>query len=350
MLSQAPDDEIHLVVSPSLRPHFEFSAPNLRFLMLPASNERTLARLAGEHLLLAPKLRSAGIDVLNTGNVAPLWSPCRLVATIKTMHAFTSPGTLPLAKRLYRRIVGGRTARNAALIISNSESNKADIIRYFGVAAAKIRIIHEALDHNVFNPAEDPDERDDLLARLDIRQPFVLFVSSLWRYKNAEVLIRATHAWREQLPDLQTAIVGYHPDSGYVNELKSLVAQLNIADRVRFTGGAGQSDIAHLYRAAECLVYPSEDETFGLPLPEAMACRCPVVASTAGSLPEIAGGAARLFEPHDDEALAAHVIGLSEDPDARADMVARGVERAAQFNWRRTAKETLAVYREACNA
>ena len=350
MLTQAPADEIYLIVSPALRPHFEFEAPNLRFLQLPASNERTFARLAGEHLLLPPRLRSAGIEVLNTGNVAPLWLPCRLVATIKTMHAFTSPDAMSFPKRFYRRVVGGRTARRATLIIANSEANRADIIEYFHVPEERTRIVYEALDHAVFNPAEEPDERDRLLARLGVRQPFVVFVSSLWRYKNAELLIRATRSWRGRLPELQTVIVGYHPDAGYVKELKSLATELGVADRVRFTGGLKHIDIAHLYRAAECLVYPSKYETFGLPLPEAMACRCPVVASTAGSLTEIAGGAARLFEPHDEEALAAHVIRLVEDPDVRAELVARGVERAAQFSWRRTARETLAVYREACSA
>ena len=122
-------------------------------------------------------------------------------------------------------------------------------------------------------------------------KPFVLFVSTLWQYKNCDGLLRAWAMARSQLENYQVAIVGAPSDEKYVASLHSLAAELGISGIVVFVGGVPLEETVQFYRAADVFVYPSLSETFGLPILEAMACGCPVVTSNISAMPEIAGGA-----------------------------------------------------------
>jgi Glycosyl transferases group 1 len=119
----------------------------------------------------------------------------------------------------------------------------------------------------------------------------VVFVSSLWSYKNHGGLLRAWARARPQLGGRQLVFVGAGPDS-YAAGLRSLAAELGIGNDLIFTGGVSLVETVAFYRAADLLAYPSHNETFGLPILEAMACGCPVVTSQVSSMPEIAGGTA----------------------------------------------------------
>jgi glycosyltransferase involved in cell wall biosynthesis len=126
--------------------------------------------------------------------------------------------------------------------------------------------------------------------------------------------------------------------------LHELVVDLGITDDVVFVGAVPNEETAHFYRAADLLVYPSLNETFGLPILEAMACACPVVTSNMSSMPEIAGGAAHLADPHDPGSLARSIldaIGTGADG-----LRTQGLRRAQQFSWGAIAEATLDVYRE----
>ena len=247
--------------------------------------------------------------------------------------------------RLYRRHVGRLTARRADVIIANSESNKGDIIKYFDVSEEKIQIVYEAVDHERFFPINDDETIQTELTRLGVQPPYVLFVSSLWKYKNPEVLIRAFRIVYEQEPQLRLVIAGYIPDPEYHASLLALVEQLNLSGCVEFVGGIKHDDTAWLYRGARMLVYPSLYETFGLPIPEAMACGCPVIVSDSSSLPEVAGDAALTFDPQNDDELAVHILSVINDPIVRNTMIQKGIARAGEFTWRKTAEETLQAYR-----
>jgi glycosyltransferase involved in cell wall biosynthesis len=125
-----------------------------------------------------------------------------------------------------------------------------------------------------------------------------------------------------------------------------LISQLGISERVTLVDHTQPDDLAMFYNLADCFVYPSLYETFGLAQIEAMGCGCPVIASTAGSIPEVAGNAAILVEPRDDAALADAIHRVVTDRALREDLVRRGFARAAQFSWDKTAMETLQVMRE----
>jgi glycosyltransferase involved in cell wall biosynthesis len=278
--------------------------------------------------------------------MAPLvnisWS---LVIHMKTMHAFTAPEAIGPLPRAYRRLNYPRTARAAKAIIINSHSLRSEIERYLNVDPRKLKLIYEAVDHDLFKPG-DQDAARAVVASHGVTKPFVLFVSSLWPYKNCDGLLRAWALARSDLGDRQLAIVGPGRDEKYVARLHSLAAELGISADVIFVGGVPLEETVRFYQAADVFVYPSLNETFGLPILEAMACGCPVVTSDTSAMPEIAGGAAVLSDPKDPASIARAITEAAGRDRLRDD----GLRRASQFTWAATAAATLDVYREAAEA
>ena len=162
--------------------------------------------------------------------------------------------------------------------------------------------------------------------------------------RTATALLRAWRLVRHELEERQLVIVGAERDQRYAAELHALVEELGITDDVVFVGGVPLEETAHFYRAADLLVYPSLNETFGLPILEAMACACPVVTSDTSAMPETAGGAALLADPHDPASLARAILDATGS--AANALRTRGLRRAQQFTWGATAAATLDVYRE----
>ena len=336
-------EELHLLVSPKSRHLHQGYGPNVCYITYPWSNERRTPRTLSEHLYSPLRLPLSRIDVFNT-LMAPMvnvsWS---LVIHMKTMHAFTTPAAIKPLPRLYRRMNYPRSARAADAIIINSESLRSEIQRYLKVDERKLKLIYEAVDHDLFTPGDASEARAGL-TQYGVTKPFVLFVSSLWPYKNCDGLLRAWALARGELGERQLTVVGAG-DEDYVASLHSLAAELGIARDVVFVGRVPLEETVRFYRAADLFVYPSLNETFGLPILEAMACGCPVVTSDTSAMPETAGGAAVLANPHDPAAIARALVEAVQP--GRGRLRDLGLRRAAQFTWGATAAGTLDVYREA---
>ena len=302
-----PGEELHLLVSPKSRHLYQGYGPGVRYITYPWSNEQRDLRTLSEHLYSPVRLPLSRIDVFNT-LMAPVvnfsWS---LVLHFKTMHAYTAPDSLTPLARAYRRMQYPRSAKAADAIIINSESLRSEIKRYLDVDDRKLKLIYEAVDHDLFRPG-DAGEARSVVASHGVTKPFVLFVSSLWPYKNCEGLLRAWAVARPELEGRQLAIVGAARDETYLASLRSLAADLGIAGDVVFVGGVPLERTVSFYRAADLFVYPSLNETFGLPILEAMACGCPVVTSDTSAMPETAGGAAVLADPKDPASIARAMV------------------------------------------
>lgn len=128
-------------------------------------------------------------------------------------------------------------------------------------------------------------------------------------------------------------------------DLRRLAASLGIADRVHFLEAIDDAQLVALYAAADCLLHPSYCEGFGLPLLEAMACGCPVVASDHSAMPEVMGGAGLLAPVHDTRAMSQALRRVLDEPNLAEHMRNAGPARAAAFSWRRFAAQNLEVYR-----
>jgi len=159
---------------------------------------------------------------------------------------------------------------------------------------------------------------------------FLLYPARPWTHKNHARLFEAFAQLRRERPDLRLVLTG-EGDFG------------TLPDGVEARGRVSRDELVDLYRSAAALVFPSLYEGFGLPVVEAMACGCPVACSNATSLPEVAGGAARLFDPRDVHEIAAAVDDVLAEPEP---WIKRGLERAKDFTWDRAARAHEDVYRE----
>jgi glycosyltransferase involved in cell wall biosynthesis len=224
----------------------------------------------------------------------------------------------------------------ATALIAVSETTKRDVVRHLGVPEERIFVVHEGIDHVRFRPVE----------RRLLNERYVLFVGSEHPRKNLAAVLRAFAALKRQrrLSDLKLVKVGGPggSEAPFRARTLALVRALGLDDDVVFTEHVPDEDLSAWYSGAACLAWPSLYEGFGFPPLEAMACGCPVVVSTAGSLPEIAGPATLLVEPRDERALAEAIRTLILDPPP--DLIERGLAHAARFSWDRTARETLRVY------
>jgi glycosyltransferase involved in cell wall biosynthesis len=336
-------EELYLLVSPKSRHLHQGYGPNVFHITYPWSNERRELRTLSEHLYSPVRLPLSHIDVFVT-LIAPLVKiPRSLVIHMKTMHAFTESDSISPLARTYRRLSYPRSVRLADAVIVNSESLRSEVEHYLEVDARKLRLVPEAIDHDLFKQGDAVAARAGV-ASYGVTKPFVLFVSSLWPYKNCDGLLRAWALARSELGDRQLAIVGFPRDEKYAAQLHSLAADLGISGEVVFVGGVSPQDTVRFYQAADVLAYPSFNETFGLPILEAMACGCPVVTANASSMPETAGGAAVLCDPKDPASIARAVLSaLGPQKDRLRD---EGLVRAKEFTWAAAAASTLDVYRE----
>jgi glycosyltransferase involved in cell wall biosynthesis len=230
-----------------------------------------------------------------------------------------------------RWIEGKRTlCERADAILAISEHTKQDVVAFYGIDPARITVTH--LANRLSGGAEQP-RPSGAPAR------YVLFVGTRNTYKNFDRFIAAVAPLLG--PDLGVLCIGGGALSP--GELELLDSH-RVRDRV-IQRSVRDDELAACYAHAEVFVFPSRYEGFGIPILEAMACRCPVVLARASCFPEIAGDAALYFDPDDEQALRDTLARVLADETLRADLRARGDERAAGFTWEATAERTAAAYR-----
>jgi glycosyltransferase involved in cell wall biosynthesis len=249
------------------------------------------------------------------------------VVTVQDLSFERHPELMSPRDRFYFRTFVRRSVRRAARVLTGSEQTRRDLVDRYGLAPGRVVVTPYGLDP-VYGPEGPAPENGE----------YALFVGGLELRKDPVAALEAIALVNE---DLRLILAG--PARRGHKAVRSAVRRLGLEQRVELRGHVSKEELAGLYRGAACLVFPSRYEGFGLPLIEAMASGAPVVATTAGSVPEIAGDAAILVEPGDPPALA---DGIERALADRARLRAAGFERARGFSWRATAARTLDVYRE----
>ncbi len=270
----------------------------------------------------------------------PIWSRLPSVVTIHDLSLFVHPEAHE--KRLVRRARWRMPlmARLAARIITPTASVKNEVCEKFGLSPDKIAVTHEA-PRATFKRREDVE----LLQRLGIREPFILFVGTIEPRKNLHRLIEALdRVLRTTSLSPQLVIAG--GQGWLMDDFAAAIRQRGLEDHVCLTGYLDDKDLAALYSSCKVFVYPSLYEGFGLPPLEAMACGAPVIASQIAAITETLGDAARLIDPRDVDDLALAMVEMLSDEKMRERFARAGVERVKQFTWEKTALETLKVYRD----
>lgn len=294
--------------------------------------------------------RRRGWDVLflPAGNRRlPAMASCPTVGVVHDLSSFHVDRKYDPARMLYIKQVLPFLFRRLSLVITPSESTRRDLLEFAGVPSERVRTVPMGVDHDLFRPCGSGNPGPQLESKYGLRPPWILYVSRIEHPgKNHVRLIRAFERLKsEGGTDHQLVIAG--SDWNRSEEVHRAARESPNVQDIVFTGFVDAVDLPWLYSGSEMVVFPSLYEGFGLPLLEAMACGAPVACSDGSSLPEVVGEAALLFDPGDVRSISDAMIRLCGDADLRRRLMAEGLRRCRDYNWQRTATETLEVLREA---
>lgn len=270
--------------------------------------------------------------------VGTIHHPCSLDRELELSHAPDWKKRASLRRWYGFTRMQGRVARRLSYLVSVSEAAKRDVLQEFSVDPARVSVVHNGVDVEVFRPLPDV-----------VRVPGRIVTTS-----SADVPLKGLVHLIEALAKIRTerdahlVVIGKTRVNGRVAET---IDRFELRDHVRFETGVDRDRLVHLYAEAEVAVVPSLYEGFSLPAIEAMSCRVPLVATAVGAIPEVVGDAAVLVPPRDAGALAEEIGALLEDKTRRVELGADGRRRVLNnFTWEATARRTLEIYERAIDA
>lgn len=242
--------------------------------------------------------------------------------------------------RPWLNLISFYALRRAAHLLADSESTRDDLIRFCNCAPEQITVVHPGLD-SIFRPYTSAERlRAEHTFGLEGNDAKRIMIIGSGFYKNFSGAL-AAFAQLRGLYDQPIVLVKV----GQMDAEKTrLVRELGLDGMVLNLPNISRTQLPDIYNLVDCLLFPSHYEGFGWPPLEAMACGTPVVASNAGSLPEVIGDAGIMCEPNDIEALARSMHDLLTVPALREEFVQRGLLRAKRFTWQETVRKTLDVY------
>jgi len=307
-----------------------------------------------ENVLLPAACIRDRITLLHSpGNTGPFVVPLGTsrITTVHDLISFEStdnvgtPGNVSQwLQRLYYRTLTPRAARLSKRVLTDSSYARTDIVDKLKIDPSLIDVIPLATDRALVADAECDAA---ILRELDIVPPYVFALGAADPRKNTAFLIRAFRRAKSRDARVGSLVVAGLTDR-YRADLQDSMSEISTASRdVRLLGFVDAAALASIYRSADVFVYPSLAEGFGLPVLEAMAHGTAVIASTATSIPEVAGDAALLIDPRDESALCEALLRFATDAPLRSAYRVRGRERVRAFSWQRTAEMTLEAYRRA---
>ncbi len=296
------------------------------------------------NLVLSRIGRRLGLDIIHdpTG-VTPFFFVPGTTKTVTTLYdviPWSFPGVSTRTDALLYRYWLPRVLPKVDAVITSSAASKADIMRYLRLPEHKINVVFGAA-----NTTYQPAEKSQIAAvrkRYGLPEQYILYVGSVEERKNLKRVLQAFNLLQRGGVPHSLVITGVA--KWRYADILSAAHTPELQASVLFTGYVEEEDLPALYGGAELFVFPSLYEGFGLPVLEAMACGTPVVTSSVSSLPEVAGDAALLVDPHDVEAIAAAMYRIVSEPALREKLRAGGLQQAARFSWQHTAQATVQVY------
>ena len=315
---------------------FDYDIPKIH-----ASNQ--VLKILWAHLYLPFAIKKLKLDIFHeSAFVAPIFKNCKTITTIYDLAFLYFPHCYTFRNRLYFKSLLSKSIKQSDSIITISESSKKDIIDNFQVSPDKIDVIYPGVDET-FHTLENKDLMEEVKKIYKIKKNFILTVSSITPRKNLSRLIKSFKLLKDEKKiNWQLVIVG---GKGWLYEdVFKEVSRYKLQEDIIFCGYVPQKHLLCLYNAASLFVYPSLYEGFGLPVLEAMACACPVVASNTSSMPEACADAALLVNPNNIEEFSSAINAIKDNSTLRQILIKKGLEQAKRFSWRRTAEKTLNAY------
>jgi glycosyltransferase involved in cell wall biosynthesis len=323
------------------------ATPNVHRVACDVRAVRRSSRYRWEQLVLPRRLRELQIDVVHSpGYVAPLFSACPSVVTIPDLNYRSIARYFPIRKRLLLpvlRFLTSQSARRARTVITISHFSRQELTRVLGLPPEKVVMTHLGPRLDAGTPAGT--STSDVRQRYNLPARYIVAFGGTSLHKNIARLVSAFKQLANQHPH-DLVLLGHIPENV---DLRAETTG-EIARRIVSPGYVPDEHIVPILANAELFVLPSLYEGFGLPVLEAQQAGVAVACSTAGSLPEVAGNGATYFDPLSVDGMAAAIRQCLADADLREQLRERGRENLGRFNWERTARETLDVYRQAVRA
>lgn len=265
----------------------------------------------------------------------PFFPRVPMVVTLHDLHPIYFPKQFGLSAVHFKTSVR-MLARLASRVVVPSNFVKKELLKYAAYEQENIKVVYEGFDPDFFMPMP-MGRKQDFLVKYGLTAPYILFVGSLFPYKNAETLIRSFLEIKSKIPHV-LVIIG-----------KRNVAQQPLPEdeRVFYLDYVAHEDLPFFYSYAELLVQPSFFEGFGITILEAMACGAPVISSNGGSLPEVVGDAGLLFNPEEGNTLSELILRVINKTELRNDLIDKGFKNVKNFSWDKTAKGILESCKDA---
>lgn len=285
------------------------------------------------------------IDLLHSlGYVTPLITTAKKIVSILDINYKGHSNNMSASKRFLLGSMVNLSAMFCSKIITISEFSKRQIVKYTSTKNEKVIVTLLSGSSDVL--LEDIQKTKTLLQKYNIFTNYIVAFSSPSPHKNIERLIDAVSEILKNKSDLKLVLVGHQHKSEI---LIKRIEEVNLQDKVIFTGFVPDEDIQPLMANAKLFVFPSLYEGFGIPLLDAQACQVPVVSSNAGSLREVGGDAALYFDPENTIEMSDVISKVLESDSIASDIIKKGLRNRENFSWKETAQQTLDVYKKVLN-
>lgn len=237
--------------------------------------------------------------------------------------------------------------KRSSAVITDSISSKQDICHFTGFDERKIHVIYLGVNA-VFKPIKSTNYLNTIRKEIKLPEEFILHVGDVNYNKNIPGLLRAFAIVAEKISSLHLVLIGngFIMPSKQLIEIQKMIKTLNLEDKVHLLGHVKTKDLVGIYNLASIYLQASFAEGFGLPILEAMACGCPVIASNISSLPELVDDAGILVDPLNHKEIAHKIIILFHDKKKGKELSRKGLVRSRLFTWKECADRTIDVYKK----
>jgi glycosyltransferase involved in cell wall biosynthesis len=318
-----------------------FNDPALEALFPTAENRRSIHiknRFAWDHLWLPQALKKDGVEIaLLMKGTLPFYLPCQGAVLYHDLGYFDNVlHPYKFMDTIYMKVMMARASHQAAHIFADSVYTRDEALHVLGMEPSKISVCYQNCSP-IFKLVTDPLMLKSVRERYRLPEQFIFSPVTLSPRKNIARILNAFQKVQEHIPHHLVITGG---QSWGLNQPQAGVSGES-APRIHFVGTISQNDMPAIYSLAGFTLYPSLIEGFGMPILEAFNCGCPVLTSNITSMPELAGEAAYLVDPYDEQQISEGILKLALDDRYSQELAGKGFARAKLFSWEKTAGAIL---------